>query len=41
MEKLKQMLTEHEGSRAKIYSDVNGIPHIGIGRNHTARDFRG
>ena len=33
MEKLKQMLTEHEGSRNKIYSDTNGIPHIGIGRN--------
>lgn len=31
--RLKAMLERHEGFRARVYNDTEGIPTIGIGRN--------
>ena len=33
MEKLREMLTRHEGKKNTPYEDTNGQLHIGIGRN--------
>jgi len=33
LNRIKSMLQEHEGKRAKLYRDTGGIPHIGVGRN--------
>ena len=30
---MKQMLTEHEGSKAHGYLDTSGLMHVGVGRN--------
>ena len=33
MSRLERWIIDEEGSRSHPYPDVNGIPHIGIGRN--------
>lgn len=40
-EKLRRFLVRHEQKSNKLYYDINGIPHIGIGANLKSQDVPG